>query len=68
MNYSKLFEHLRDEHGLLLTASELQEVVNSILGRKNDVCPCCGSDDTYRTIAVQCNRCAETKELDCVPI
>lgn len=27
------------------------------------VCPCCGSDKTYKTYAVHCNRCAVTTEI-----
>lgn len=26
-------------------------------------CPCCGSDKTYKTDAVHCNRCAVTTEI-----
>lgn len=26
-------------------------------------CPCCGSDKTYRTEAIHCNRCAVTTEI-----
>jgi hypothetical protein len=26
-------------------------------------CPCCGSDKTYRTEAIHCNRCAVTSEI-----
>ena len=68
MNYDKLFKHLYDEHGLTLTESELQEIVNSFQGRHEDTCPCCGTGNTYRTIAVKCNRCSEITELDCMPV
>jgi uncharacterized paraquat-inducible protein A len=27
------------------------------------VCPCCGSDKTYKTDAVHCSRCAVTTEI-----
>jgi len=27
------------------------------------ICPCCGSDKTYKTEAYHCNRCAVTTEL-----
>ena len=27
------------------------------------VCPCCGSNKTYRTEAVHCDRCAVTSEI-----
>jgi hypothetical protein len=27
------------------------------------LCPCCGSDKTYRTEAIHCNRCASTSEI-----
>lgn len=27
------------------------------------VCPCCGSDKTYKTDAIHCNRCAVTTEI-----
>lgn len=26
-------------------------------------CPCCGSDKTYKTDAIHCNRCAVTTEI-----
>lgn len=26
-------------------------------------CPCCGSDNTYKTDAIHCNRCAVTTEV-----
>lgn len=27
------------------------------------ICPCCGSDKTYKTDAIHCNRCAVTTEI-----
>lgn len=27
------------------------------------ICPCCGSNKTYKTNAVHCNRCAVTTEI-----
>lgn len=27
------------------------------------VCPCCGSDKTYKTNAIHCSRCAVTTEI-----
>ena len=27
------------------------------------ICPCCGSDNTYKTEAMHCNRCAVTTEI-----
>lgn len=27
------------------------------------ICPCCGSDNTYQTDAIHCNRCAVTTEI-----
>lgn len=27
------------------------------------ICPCCGSDKTYKTYAIHCKRCAVTTEI-----
>ncbi len=66
MNYQKLFNHLRDEHGLILVESELMEIVNAMQEDCKDVCPCCGSSNTYRTLAIHCTNCAVNTELDCL--
>ena len=35
-----------------------------VVGRSEQlVCPCCGSDKTYKTDAIHCNRCAVTTEI-----
>lgn len=36
----------------------------SVVGRSEQfICPCCGSDKTYKTDAIHCNRCAVTTEI-----
>ena len=40
------------------------EEYNEALNKHEDlVCPCCGSDKTYLTNAIHCNRCAVTTEI-----
>ena len=35
-----------------------------VVGRSEQLfCPCCGSDRTYKTEAIHCNRCAVTTEI-----
>ena len=35
-----------------------------VVGRSEQlICPCCGSDRTYKTEAIHCNRCAATTEI-----
>ena len=36
----------------------------AVVGRSEQlICPCCGSDKTYKTDAIHCNRCAVTTEI-----
>ena len=38
--------------------------IDTVVGRIEQlVCPCCGSDKTYKTDAIHCNRCAITTEI-----
>lgn len=38
--------------------------LGAVVGRSEQlVCPCCGSDKTYKTEAIHCNRCAVTTEI-----
>jgi hypothetical protein len=44
----------------------LLEVKNQFLNINDAVgfiCPCCGSNKTYKTDAIHCNRCAVTTEI-----
>lgn len=37
---------------------------HAIAGQSEQLsCPCCGSDETYKTDAIHCNRCAVTTEI-----
>ena len=37
---------------------------HAVSGRSEQlICPCCGSDKTYKTDAIHCNRCAVTTEI-----
>lgn len=37
---------------------------HNVVGQREPlVCPCCGSDKTYKTDAIHCNRCAVTTEI-----
>lgn len=43
---------------------EVKEVVqNQVTQNKELICPCCGSEKTYRTEAMHCKRCAVTTEI-----
>ena len=38
--------------------------IHDVVGRSEQfICPCCGSDKTYKTDAYHCNRCAVTTEV-----
>ena len=38
--------------------------IHGVVGRSEQfICPCCGSDKTYKTEAYHCNRCAVTTEV-----
>lgn len=38
--------------------------IHDVVGRSEQfICPCCGSDRTYKTEAYHCNRCAVTTEV-----
>ena len=38
--------------------------IHDVVGRSEQlICPCCGSDKTYKTDAIHCNRCAVTTEI-----
>ena len=39
-------------------------IIPDVVGQREQlVCPCCGSDKTYKTDAIHCNRCAVTTEI-----
>jgi len=38
--------------------------IPAVVGKREQlICPCCGSDKTYKTDAIHCNRCAVTTEI-----
>lgn len=48
---------LQEAHELILRLFD-------VVGRSEQlICPCCGSDKTYKTDAIHCNRCALTTEI-----
>lgn len=48
----------------LLIEEERGLVKNNNLNKSEHLdCPCCGSDKTYKTEAIHCNRCAVTTEI-----
>jgi hypothetical protein len=59
---------MHQTHKLPLLNEEMDVIVRICKGIVDDaphgvVCPCCGSDKTYRTEAVHCTRCAVTTEM-----
>ena len=50
-----------------ITLKEAHELILRlfcVVGRSEQlICPCCGSDKTYKTDAIHCNRCAVTTEI-----
>ena len=41
-----------------------QLTIPAVVGQiEQFICPCCGSDKTYKTDAYHCNRCAVTTEV-----
>lgn len=55
---------LADNWELLKDAQRLFEFHHDVAGRSEElICPCCGSDRTYKTEAIHCNRCAVTTEI-----
>lgn len=55
-----------------MSGEELQKVLCDFaetlcihdIGRSEQlICPCCGSDKTYKTDAIHCNRCAVTTAI-----
>lgn len=48
-----------------LVLSEVKKIhLGAVSGRSEQlICPCCGSDKTYKTDAIHCNRCAITTEI-----
>ncbi len=38
--------------------------IHDVVGQSEQlICPCCGSDKTYKTDAIHCNRCAITTDI-----
>ena len=59
-------------HRIIDLASESQKhdtsgealPIGDVVGQSEQfICPCCGSDKTYKTEAYHCNRCAVTTEV-----
>lgn len=70
--YQDFFNFMSKEHNLTLTISEMNEIViqaqklvdNLPSGQSEQfICPCCGSDKTYKTDAIHCKRCAVTTDI-----
>lgn len=58
-----MFNQLKEK--LDIAESELKKLrVTDVSGQSEQlICPCCGSDKTYKTDAIHCNRCAVTTEI-----
>ena len=52
-----------DDIDALMTAAKNCSIPDVVGQREQLVCPCCGSDKTYKTDAIHCNRCAVTTEI-----
>lgn len=46
-----------------LTQVKLFAIPDVVGQSEQFICPCCGSDKTYKTEAYHCNRCAVTTEV-----
>ena len=56
---------MREFEQLLTYVAELEQLRQPpVSGRSEQfICPCCGSNKTYKTDAIHCNRCAVTTEI-----
>ena len=54
-SYSDEYVHWLEQQAKITTENHCTEPVT--------ICPCCGSDKTYKTNAVHCSRCAVTTEI-----
>lgn len=52
-----------DEDCFIKTVNEAFALYNVVGQSEQFICPCCGSDKTYKTEAYHCNRCAVTTEV-----
>ena len=53
-------------HDYVFEAQRIVKKLNTpdVVGRSEQfICPCCGSDKTYKTDAIYCSRCAVTTEI-----
>lgn len=48
---------------LIEELNEQLSLCNVVARSEQLICPCCGSDKTYKTDAIHCNRCAVTTEI-----
>jgi len=65
-NETDLFKALiiKDEFSDLVDDLVKLCAIPDVVGRSEQlICPCCGSDKTYKTDAIHCNRCAVTTEI-----
>lgn len=63
---SKLKRHPTSSEELQKVLCDFVEAlrIHDVVGRSEQlICPCCGSDKTYKTVAIHCNRCAVTTEI-----
>lgn len=61
-------ERLKNSHyaqAISAVVADLKKLTIPAVVEKSErlVCPCCGSDKTYKTEAIHCNRCAVTTEI-----
>jgi hypothetical protein len=64
MNIKKIKEVAKDLKQGNISENEARNLLLDLLGESEQfICPCCGSDRTYKTEAYHCNRCAVTTEV-----
>lgn len=57
-------ELITAEQGMRWAHEFKQLHLHDVVGQSEQlICPCCGSDKTYKTDAIHCNRCAVTTEI-----
>ena len=57
-------ELITAEEGMRWAHEFKQLHLHAVSGQSEQfICPCCGSNKTYKTDAIHCNRCAVTTEI-----
>jgi hypothetical protein len=62
--YSYIIIPIAGAQAIKLERDNRQLTIPDVVGQSEQfICPCCGSDKTYKTEAYHCNRCAVTTEV-----